>query len=98
MLSNLKQENKDLFESDTGVGLVFSSDICVVLSHNTLWGYDLAELCLHSRKDHDDGHHSSQQQKEGEHQPCDSGVVGRGTASTQKAWGWATQAGGLGVV
>lgn len=60
--------------------------------------YYLTELCLHSRKDHDDRYHSTKQQKEGEHQPCDSGVIGRRTTSTQKAWSGATQTGGLGVV
>lgn len=48
--------------------------------------YYLTELCLHSREDHDDGHHGSQEQEKGEHQPRDGGVIGRGTTSTQKAW------------
>lgn len=58
------------------------------------WSH-FTELRLHSRKDHDDGHHGTQQQKEGEHQPSDGGVVGGGTAATQQAWCWATQTGSL---
>lgn len=55
-------------------------------------------MCLHSRKDHDDRHNGPQQQKEGENQPSDSGVIGGGTAATQKTWCRATQTGGLRVM
>lgn len=54
-----------------------------------------AELCLHPWKDHNDRNHCPQQQEEGERQPCDGGVIGRGTAATQEAWSRATQTRGL---
>lgn len=68
-------------------GLFLISEILPSTDSKTHFKVDyLTELCLHSRKDHDDGHHSAQQQKDGEDQPCDSGVIGRGTTATQEAW------------
>lgn len=58
------------------------------------WSY-FAELRLHPRKDHDDGHHGPQQQEEGENQPRDGGVIGGRTAAAEQTWCWSAQTGGL---
>lgn len=54
-----------------------------------------AELCFHSRKNHDDGHHCAEKKEERENQSCDGGVIWGGTAATQKTGCWTTETGGL---
>lgn len=51
----------------------------------------LVQLLLHARDYHDDGHEGAEEEEEGEEEAGDGGVLGRGAAATEQAWGRATE-------